>query len=94
MVNMRLLIPLLCCLLAGCNADPASDGEGAVIDPYTLPSTDGDALNVVVEIPAGTNHKLEYHPGQGYVNDTLEGGADRVINFLPYPGNYGFVPLP
>ena len=92
MVNMRLLILVLCCLLAGCNADPASDGEGAVIDPYTLPSTDGDALNVVVEIPAGTNHKLEYHPGQGYVNDTLEGGADRVINFLPYPGNYGFVP--
>ena len=92
MVDMRLLIPFLCCLLAGCNADPAPDGEGAMIDPYTLPSTDGDALNVVVEIPAGTNHKIEYRPGSGYVIDTLEGGADRVINFLPYPGNYGFVP--
>ena len=89
---MPLLILLLCCLLVGCGADPATDGGDATVDPYTLPSTDGDALNVVVEIPAGTNHKIEYHPGSGYVIDTLEGGVDRVINFLPYPGNYGFVP--
>ena len=89
---MPLLILLLCCLLVGCESDPATGEEGAQVDPYTLPSTDGDALNVVVEIPAGTNRKVEYHPGTGYVVDTLEGGADRVINFLPYPGNYGFVP--
>lgn len=64
----------------------------ATDDPYALPSTDGDALNVVIEIPAGTNRKIEYRPGAGYANDTLADGSTRVIRFLPYPGNYGFVP--
>jgi inorganic pyrophosphatase len=53
---------------------------------------DGDALNVIVEIPAGTNHKIEYKTATGFSNDTLLGGVTRVVNFLPYPGNYGFVP--
>ena len=61
-------------------------------DPYTLPAREGDFLNMVVEIPAGTNHKIEYRPELGYVNDTLTDGTTRIINFLPYPGNYGFVP--
>ncbi|THH40098.1 inorganic diphosphatase [Neolewinella litorea] len=59
---------------------------------YDLPSTDGDALNVIIEIPAGTNHKIEYFPGIGFANDTLADGSERIIDFLPYPGNYGFVP--
>lgn len=84
-------------LLAGCEVTPSPTESGVVsgqggIDPYTIPSTDGDAINMVVEIPAGTNHKIEYHPETGYVNDTVAGGVTRVINFLPYPGNYGFVP--
>ena len=49
-------------------------------------------MNVVIEVPAGTNHKIEYHGEEGFVSDTLPGGRDRIINFLPYPGNYGFVP--
>jgi len=50
------------------------------------------AVNAVIEIPAGTNTKYEY-------DDTLkefvidqENGNDRVIDFIPYPANYGFVP--
>lgn len=61
-------------------------------DPYAVASQVGDALNVIIEIPAGTNHKIEYQPETGFGNDTLAGGMTRVINFLPYPGNYGFVP--
>ncbi|MBC6992998.1 inorganic diphosphatase [Neolewinella lacunae] len=60
--------------------------------PYRVSAMDGDALNVIIEIPAGTNHKIEYDSETGFSNDTLEGGITRVINFLPYPGNYGFVP--
>ncbi|WP_116107767.1 inorganic diphosphatase [Lewinella sp. IMCC34191] len=89
---MRVLLYLGCCLLVACSADSDVDAESVLVDPYTLPSIDGDALNVIVEIPAGTNHKIEYHPGRGYINDTLEDGGTRVISFLPYPGNYGFVP--
>ena len=79
-------------LLFACGTDePAVGAEGAADNYYDLPSTDGDALNVIVEIPAGSNKKIEYRPGQGFVNDTLE-GVDRIVAFLPYPGNYGFVP--
>lgn len=49
-------------------------------------------LQIVVEIPAGTNKKLEYN----YVTNTfpvdIKDGTERIINFLPYPGNYGFIP--
>jgi len=57
-----------------------------------LPAMSGDLMNMVVEIPAGTNHKIEYDKNSGkFRNDQID-GQDRIINFLPYPGNYGFVP--
>lgn len=90
---MRLILSFMLLLFLSCERDgtPANGAEKS-IDPYSLPSTDGDALNVVIEIPAGSNHKIEYRPGTGYVNDTLADGTERVVAFLPYPGNYGFVP--
>lgn len=83
------LLPLSFLLLA-CNGDQTS--LDIPREPYAVSSMDGDALNVIVEIPAGTNHKIEYHTEVGFSNDTLLGGMTRVVNFLPYPGNYGFVP--
>lgn len=60
---------------------------------YTLPTYNDDlSVNVVIEIPAGTNHKIEYQPGENaFINDT-ENGETRIIDYLPYPGNYGFIP--
>jgi inorganic pyrophosphatase len=50
------------------------------------------ALQAVVEIPAGTNHKLEYNYDlKKIVIDSID-GKERIIDFLPYPGNYGFIP--
>jgi inorganic pyrophosphatase len=43
-------------------------------------------LNVVVEIPAGQTAKIEYD------TDSHRWTLDRVVDFLPYPCNYGFVP--
>ncbi|MBB4078579.1 inorganic pyrophosphatase [Lewinella aquimaris] len=87
---------LLFLLLTACETSPAeplaTEDTAEASDPYLIASIDGDALNVIVEIPAGTNHKIEYHRGAGYLNDTLPDGSQRVINFLPYPGNYGFIP--
>lgn len=49
-------------------------------------------LQMVVEIPAGTNQKIEYDEDlNDFIIDKID-GVDRVINFLPYPGNYGFIP--
>jgi len=51
-----------------------------------------DFLQMVVEIPAGTNKKIEYDKNlNDFIVDKIK-GVDRVINFLPYPGNYGFIP--
>lgn len=82
---------VLAVLFFGCG-DTDTRGLQQPADPYAVASQQGDALNVIVEIPAGTNHKIEYRPGTGFGLDTLPGGIGRVINFLPYPGNYGFVP--
>lgn len=88
-----LLLPFYACLLllTACN-NGQNDRFDIPHEPYAVSSMDGEALNVIVEIPAGTNHKIEYKTATGFSNDTLLGGATRVINFLPYPGNYGFVP--
>ncbi|MGB3547462.1 MAG: inorganic diphosphatase [Saprospiraceae bacterium] len=82
-------------LLVGCNApsSPANPTDRIVTDVKSLPALEEDALNAVIEIPAGTNHKIEYnYQREEFINDTLAGGVTRIINFLPYPGNYGFVP--
>ena len=47
---------------------------------------------MIVEIPAGTNHKIEYDPASDSFKNDMKDGKNRVINFLPYPGNYGFIP--
>ena len=78
-------------LFTGCDPVPHRELDRPG-DPYALPSTDGVNMNVIIEVPAGTNHKIEYRGGEGFVNDTVPGGYERLINFLPYPGNYGFVP--
>ena len=49
-------------------------------------------LQAVVEIPAGTNHKIEYDYSTNSFRNDRRNGKDRVIEFLPYPGNYGFIP--
>ena len=50
-------------------------------------------LQIVVEIPAGTNKKLEYNYDTNTFPVDIKDGKERIINFLPYPGNYGFIPL-
>lgn len=90
-MNKSLLFLLLTLAFTTCKNEPGPRLEKPR-EPYAVGSIDGEALNVIVEIPAGTNHKIEYQAETGFSNDTLTGGYTRVINFLPYPGNYGFVP--
>ncbi|MFT5998764.1 MAG: inorganic pyrophosphatase [Neolewinella sp.] len=87
---LLIFLPLLTLLLVSCNNETTDYTTPKA--PYAIASIDGEALNVIIEIPAGTNHKIEYKTATGFSNDTLLGGITRIINFLPYPGNYGFVP--
>ncbi|MEZ4985106.1 MAG: inorganic diphosphatase [Saprospiraceae bacterium] len=77
----------VCIGLVGCQS--AADSP---VDISQLPAFQGDSLLAVIEIPAGTNLKIEYqHTTRTFEPDQLD-GKDRVVSFLPYPGNYGFIP--
>ena len=55
--------------------------------------TSDSMVNVVIEIPAGTNQKYELNKKTGQIEwEQVTPDSLRVINYLPYPANYGFVP--
>jgi len=57
--------------------------------PYR--AANGD-YQMVVEIPAGTNEKWQTDALTGQFYHDRINGIPRVINFLPYPMNYGMIP--
>ncbi|MFD3000057.1 inorganic diphosphatase [Pontibacter toksunensis] len=77
-----LCLLLLALLLFSCKNDYAE-----------LPAYTGNKqLQAVIETPAGSNHKLVYNrEKKAFVSDKAA-DMDRVIGFLPYPGNFGFIP--
>ena len=73
------------------------------VDAYTLKSdkhlvrdlpaeAGGGLVNVVVEIPAGTNAKWEVDPVDGLLKWEFRNEKPRIVAYLPYPANYGMVP--
>jgi inorganic pyrophosphatase len=58
-----------------------------------IPSfTEDGILRGVIEIPAGTNRKYEIDKVTGEMRPDTRDGKPRIVNFLPYPINYGFIP--
>lgn len=89
-------------LLAAC-AGPSAPPASGYLDDYTLvgeanflsgyPAVNSDGtVNVVVEIPAGTNAKWEVDKRDGTLRWEFEHGRPRVVAYVGYPGNYGMVP--
>lgn len=73
---------LLLLLLTGCTTDYAN-----------LPTYSGTKqLQAVIENPAGTSHRLRFDRETKEFSSEKVAGKDKVINFLPFPGNYGFIP--
>ena len=62
------------------------------IDFKSLPSTTNIGILAVIEVPAGTNRKIEFNYDRSRFEIDKIDGKERVIDFLPYPGNYGFIP--
>ncbi len=54
--------------------------------------TEDGTVYCVIEIPAGTNKKIEFNKMTKKFEIDQRNGRDRIINFLPYPTNYGFIP--
>lgn len=63
------------------------------IDYYNTPLlSPSGSYNAVIEIPAGTNKKYEFNKEAKAFEIDKKNGKDRIIQFLPYIGNYGFIP--
>jgi|TARA_B100001964_G_C14259472_1_gene614475 inorganic pyrophosphatase len=56
------------------------------------PFDHGGSVQMVVEIPTGTIEKWEMSKIDGKLYWEKENDVPRLINYLAYPGNYGFVP--
>ncbi|MBN1585920.1 MAG: inorganic diphosphatase [Candidatus Omnitrophica bacterium] len=70
-------------------------GERSFLTGYSSGNEDG-TVNMVVEIPAGTNEKWEVKGAaenpEGYLKRDFADQIPRVVQYLPYPFNYGMVP--
>jgi inorganic pyrophosphatase len=75
------------------------DGGMDLVSANPAMNQDG-TVNAVVEIPAGTIAKWEVNgtlpdgtrPDDGRLRWEFDNGKPRVIQYLGYPGNYGFIP--
>ena len=55
--------------------------------------TDDSLINIVVEIPAGSNQKWEVNKQTGFLEwERINDDSLRVVRYLPYPANYGMIP--
>jgi inorganic pyrophosphatase len=84
-------IPILLLIITTFACTPNHKPNTAMIDVKKLPLRGEKGFNAIIEVPAGTNRKLEIQPNGQFVAELVNGKA-RVVNFLPYPGNYGFIP--
>jgi len=89
MYNMNRFFEYLCfisfLLVLGCKSEKS-------VDYVNSPTYTENGINAIIEIPAGTNHKIEFNYDTGQFENDQKNGKDRVIDFLPYPGNYGYIP--
>ena len=75
--------------LSGCNTGHHREAKPEPVPTATF-NEDG-SINAFIEIPAGTNVKNEINKDDNTIKPDQVNGSDRVIDFLPYPGNYGFI---
>ncbi|MEZ4685751.1 MAG: inorganic diphosphatase [Bacteroidia bacterium] len=89
---------IFCFVLLLCVTSCASKQEKPEeIEPkdlyHSYPAFNPDSsINAIVEIPAGTNQKWQVSKSTGQLEWEQENGKNRVVNYLPYPGNYGMIP--
>ena len=66
---------------------------GCKTDFANLPTYSGTRqLQAVIEVPAGNNLQLKYNRQAQEFVSIKKAGKDHVTEFLPFPGNYGFIP--
>lgn len=72
-------------------SEAINDESVNYLDTASPLTTDG-LVNAVVEIPAGTSQKWEVNKETGFLEWELIDHEHRIVNYLPYPWNYGMIP--
>lgn len=85
-----LLIALLLIIAAGLFIYYKSQAVN-LLTAYS-PTNPDNTFNAVIEIPAGTQAKWEVNKDNGRLQLESVAGKPRIINYLAYPFNYGFIP--
>ncbi len=68
-------------------------GFGCKTDYQNLPAfTDKKQWQAVVETPSGSTVPMVYDAEEKEFAPVIEAGQPRVMEFLPYLGNHGFIP--
>ena len=62
------------------------------IDAIDYKNSINPYYNFFIEIPAGTKEKWEVNKTNGKLEVQKNKKGKRIINFISYPGNYGFIP--
>ena len=91
MIRIASIVTLLTISLAQPAAGQARLGEIDYVAGYTAFARPG-LINVVVEIPAGTNEKWMVDKSSGLLIWEKKDGKPRVVQYLAYPANYGMIP--
>ncbi len=94
-MKVWLAVLVLILLLACGNADRTEQPVVETTDfLHGIAAFTSDSLvNVVIEIPAGTTQKWEVNKETGQIEwERVNPDSLRIIDYLAYPANYGFVP--
>ena len=89
---MKRILPLVLVIVLGCTDVPSPEDTSMTNLEELGASPRTGILNAVSEIPAGTVEKRQYDIDTNTVPIDLRNGQPRLIRFLPYPANYGFIP--
>jgi len=73
-------------------SDVLNNKDGLNLIKDIMPFNDDGTINVVIEISAGSNEKWEVTENGIKIVHTFKDNKKRMIDYLPYPYNYGFIP--
>jgi inorganic pyrophosphatase len=94
-VNLLALVMLLL-IICACNPKESKEKQNPGSLHYWHDTTSFDAsgnVNVLIEIPAGSDKKYELDKHTGKLKwEVLSNGQNRCVQYLPYPANYGMIP--
>jgi len=86
-----LLFTIISCKESIKNQESVLDAHNYLNDFTTF--TKDSLVNIIVEIPAGTDQKWEVNKDTGVIEwERVNEDSLRVVKYLPYPANYGFIP--